>query len=90
MNELSERFSMGWLPDYPDFRDYTGEHEEIKPMVKTLKITEPLKVSLPTSKDLRSWCPPIENQGTIGSCTANAGVGIIEYYERRAFGDYFV
>jgi C1A family cysteine protease len=38
--------------------------------------------------DLRSWCSPIENQGALGSCTANAGVGIVEYFERRAYGKH--
>ena len=38
--------------------------------------------------DLRSFCSPIEDQGQLGSCTANAGVGLFEYFERRAFGRY--
>jgi hypothetical protein len=29
MNDTDERLGMGWLPDYPDFRDYTEEHEEV-------------------------------------------------------------
>jgi C1A family cysteine protease len=40
----------------------------------------------PSSVDLRPWCSPIENQGALGSCTAHAAVGVVEYYERRAFG----
>ena len=28
----------------------------------------------------------MEDQGTLGSCTANAGVGLVEYFERKAFG----
>jgi C1A family cysteine protease len=36
--------------------------------------------------DLREWCSPVEDQGNLGSCTAHAGVGVIEYYERKAFG----
>jgi C1A family cysteine protease len=42
----------------------------------------------PASVDLRAWCSPIEDQGNLGSCTANAGVGLLEYYERRAFGKH--
>lgn len=42
--------------------------------------------SLPGSVDLRDYCSPVEDQGMLGSCTAHAGVGLIEYYERRAFG----
>jgi len=92
---------MGWLPDYPDFRDYTvervevaprlvrlGQKESVKAMLEKMKIRETARGSLPTSVDLRRWSPPIENQGPLGSCTANAGVGLVEYYERRAFGHH--
>lgn len=34
------------------------------------------------------WCSPIEDQLTLGSCTAQAGVGLLEYYERRVFGKH--
>ncbi len=88
MNDFITKTGMGWLPDYPDHRDYTMDHKEIKSMVKKIGVTEPLKMSIPNAKDLRTWCPPIENQYTLGSCTANAGVGIIEYYERKAFGKH--
>ena len=43
---------------------------------------------MPIATDLREWCSPIENQGTLGSCTANAAVGMVEYFERRAFGKH--
>jgi C1A family cysteine protease len=93
--------SMGWLPDYPDFRDYTidvnvvsqklqlsGETKSIKEMLTNVGVAKPVKTGLATSVDLRNWCSPIEDQGQLGSCTANAGVGILEYFERRAFGNY--
>ena len=79
---------MGWLPDYPDFRDYTPEHKTIQPLLKQMKVGKAVKASLPPSVDLRAWCPPIEDQGSLGSCTANAGVGMMEYFERRAFGKH--
>jgi C1A family cysteine protease len=44
--------------------------------------------TLPSKKDLRGYCSPVEDQGNLGSCTANAGVGIVEYYEKRALGRY--
>ena len=81
------KLGMGWLPDYPDFRDYTAEHESIAPMLQKANVAEPLKAP-PPAVDLRAWCSPIENQGALGSCTANAGVGVVEYYERRAFGRF--
>jgi C1A family cysteine protease len=89
--------AFGWLPDYPDIRDVTAETERVparlrslgQPSVKTMlsrvgAISAP--PSLAPAADLRSWCSPIEDQKTIGSCTAHAGVGLVEYFERRAYG----
>lgn len=85
MSETAYVFGMGWVPDYPDFRDYTTEQDTIQGMLAKAKVALPLK-SLPAAVDLRAWCSPVENQLSIGSCTAHAGVGIFEYFERRAFG----
>lgn len=79
-----EKYGMGWIPDYPDLRDYTEKTEEVKSILE-LKGLHKIK-KLPESVDLREWCSPVENQGRIGSCTAHAGVGIIEYYEKKSFG----
>ena len=89
---------MGWLPDLPDLRDHTldtdttstalktlGQNQSIKEMSNVLGIADGA-FDLPHRRDLTRWCPPIENQESIGSCTANAGVGLIEYFEKRAFG----
>jgi C1A family cysteine protease len=46
------------------------------------------KKAIENKTDLRSWCSPIEDQGQLGSCTAHAGIGLYEYFERRAFGKY--
>jgi C1A family cysteine protease len=84
---------LGWLPDYPSFKDYTPQTSAVAPLFKkvdlerTLKSTV-LKETLPSKKDLRKWCSPIEDQQSIGSCTANAGVGMVEYFEKRADGKY--
>ena len=87
-NTLKTR-GMGWLRDLPDFRDYTPEHEKIKPLLKKINMTSSAApASLPASVDLRAWCSPIEDQRDLGSCTAQAGVGLIEFYERRAFGTH--
>jgi C1A family cysteine protease len=87
MSESNERLGMGWLPDFPDFRDYTEKHEEIGNILSTTKVSKKA-AKLPSSVDLRAWCSPVEDQGSLGSCTAHAGVGIVEYYEKRAFGKY--
>ena len=84
MNLEKRKYGMGWIPDYPDFRDYTEDTQEVKNILKLKSGVKGKK--LPESVDLREWCSPIEDQGMLGSCTAHAGVGLIEYYERKAFG----
>lgn len=91
MDEITEK-GMGWFPDLPDRRDLTLELEKkkndgIKDMVKELGIKEPV-TGIPDNMDLRQWCSPVEDQKSLGSCTANAGVGLLEYFERRAFGNH--
>lgn len=78
------RYAMGWLPDYPDFRDYTPEHAEIKPLLKKIGLPDKRKKVLPPSADLRQFCSAIEDQGELGSCTAQAGAGMVEYFANRA------
>lgn len=50
----------GWTPDLPDARDHLFSAPQIA------------LAALPPSADLRAGCPPVYNQGQIGSCTANA------------------
>ncbi|WP_421723382.1 C1 family peptidase [Bauldia sp.] len=83
----------GWVPPMVDPRDFTDSHPKIAPIVKELsknlgkRKTKALR-SPPRSVDLRPWCSPIEDQLSIGSCTAHAAVGIVEYFQRRAFGKH--
>jgi C1A family cysteine protease len=81
-------YYMGWRPDYPDFRDYTLTHENVKPLFKKTGALKNDKTTVGPTADLRKWCSPIEDQGQLGSCTANAGAGMVEYFERKAFGKF--
>lgn len=64
-------FSFGWKPDPPDHRDFT--------------YSVPFEIAkrLPKSVDLRPAMPAVYDQGRIGSCTANAIAGAIEYQRLR-------
>jgi C1A family cysteine protease len=59
----------GWHPDLPDQRD------------QLFSMVYGVAAQLPSSVDLRSKCPPVENQKQLGSCTANALVGALEFLE---------
>jgi len=85
----------GWLPPMYDPRDYTAGHVDLQPVHK--RLNDQLKqhkpralrpAAAPDLVDLRAWCSPIEQQGGLGSCTANAAAGVIEYFENRSNGKY--
>lgn len=79
---------MGWQRDLPDFRDHTKQADGVAKILSKSKRLQAAIKKMPASIDLRQWCSPIEDQGNIGSCTANAGVGLLEYFERRAYGKH--
>jgi len=88
------KYSLGWIPDYPDLRDYTEKTEDVATLLEPTGLVEAgrrrgrsrTKSALPAAVDLRDWCSGVEDQAGLGSCTAHAGAGIVEYYERRSFG----
>jgi len=72
------RQKLGWLPDVPDQRDH-------------LYAAAPHIISqLPTHVDLRKQCPPVYDQGQLGSCTANAIAGAIQFEQLKQKKKAFV
>ena len=64
---MSAKHSYGYIPDIRDFRDhvYAAAPEHL--------------AALPPIVDLRPQCPPVYDQGQLGSCTANAIAAAIEF-----------
>jgi C1A family cysteine protease len=62
----------GWVRDLPDTRDYLYA----APLFN-------FKKGLPPSIDLRSKCPPVYDQGQLGSCTGNAVAAAVEFDQRK-------
>jgi C1A family cysteine protease len=85
---------LGWLPDIPSHLDYTEHHPNVAALLGRTRLAHRVAAhaerehaaALPSSIDLRSFCSTIEDQGSIGSCTAQAAAGLLEYFERRASG----
>ncbi len=68
----------GWVPDLPDHRDH-------------LYAAPPrYLVALPKKVDLRKKCPPVYDQGDLGSCTANAIGGAFQFEQLKQKADDFV
>ncbi len=61
----------GWMPDLPDRRDYL------------YSAVRPVPAALPPRINLTQFCSNVENQGNLGSCTANALAGALEYLEKK-------
>lgn len=69
----------GWIPDLPDHRDriYAAPLARLG--------------ALPSSVDLRAGCPPVYDQGSLGSCTANAIAAALEFDQMKQLAtDVFV
>lgn len=63
----------GCRPDTPDHNDHLFALRAVR------------AAPLPDVVDLRPWCPPVMNQGAIGSCTAHGVTGAVRsYIIRRA------
>ncbi len=86
MPRLRRDFRLGWLPDVPDYRDHTPHSPEVKGLFKTGRPVKP--AGLPEKVDLRKYCSPIEDQEDLGSCTAQAVAGLVEYFENRTQGQF--
>ena len=76
--------TMGWQPDLPDARDYDPRHDKVKDILTKQDSLVLSDAALPTRVDNRDLCSPVEDQGALGSCTAQAVVGLMEYMMRRA------
>lgn len=63
------------MPDIPDQRDYL--YSAIRPVIR-----------LPKKVDLRGSCSVIEDQGRLGSCTAQALAGNLEFLDKKTDGEY--
>lgn len=87
---MSNQFlrSLGWERDLPDIRDFNDESTEVESIINKSAKLKAARKTLPSAVDLRKFCSPVENQGSLGSCTANAGVGLMEYFQRAAFGNH--
>lgn len=86
---MTQQFGMGYIPDIPTVEDYTVEDvkkELPKEILNGLnKIDTPV---LPTEVDNRKWCSAIQAQGTLGSCTAQAAISMMEYMQNKVYGSY--
>jgi len=61
----------GWVPDLPDQRDLT------------YAASAEFLTALPTMVDLRPECPPVYDQGQLGSCTGNAIGGAFQFEQMK-------
>jgi len=75
--EANMKRNYGWIPDIPDQRDFLYRAVMRPPAV------------LPKKVDLRKDCSPTEDQEALGSCTAQALAGNLEFLDVKN-GDGYI
>jgi len=60
----------GWIRDIPDRRDF---YYSLQP------VAHPIRVDLTAT----GFCPPVYDQGSLGSCTANAIAGAVDFIRKK-------
>lgn len=76
---------LGWHRDLQDFRDYTPHTAPMQSQLGQLPIGI-VGDSRPESVDLRAYFPAVYDQQEIHSSTSQVCVGLVEYFDNRAFG----
>jgi C1A family cysteine protease len=67
---MTQNRTYGWIPDLPDHRD-------------RMYAAPKRAAALPSKVDLHGQCPPVYDQGNLGSCTANALAAAIDFERNR-------
>jgi C1A family cysteine protease len=100
---MEQLHPLGYIPDVPKVEDYDEHHDKVAPLLNKTRLAHRVsnkiqQMGIPASTalapaapaliDLRPFFSPVEDQGSLGSCTANAAVGLLEYFERKTKGRY--
>ncbi len=63
MKGINGQYYMGWLPDLPDFRDYTVSSDVVKKILKTSGILKAGSSTLPGRSTLENGAHPSRTRG---------------------------
>ena len=72
----------GWKPDMPDWRDHDLTTKAVKVLL------EKKKAKIAKEVDLSEHCSPVEDQGSLGSCTAHAGTSLLEFHQKLMYNQH--
>lgn len=62
-------YKLNYIKSPPDSRDYYLKNVNVK--------------TIASSADLSKWCSPVDDQGSVGSCTAFATSGLMEFFYNK-------
>lgn len=74
--QIEKGRKFGWVRQLPDQRD--------------IKFGAAAPIATPPLVDLRPFCPPVYDQGNLGSCTANAIAAAYEFEKMKQQQPYFM
>jgi C1A family cysteine protease len=76
--------ALGWITDVKRVVEYGWVHDlaDARDFVYAAPLTR-FPQGLPASVDLRTECPPVYDQGQLGSCTAKGIAGAIDFDQHK-------
>jgi len=86
--KTKEGHGLGWVPDLPDFRDYNPSNKKISKFFEKRNLLKDSPPNKPSKIISDKNFSPVEDQEDLGSCTANAAVGLMEYYQKKTSGKF--
>ncbi|MDR4491326.1 MAG: C1 family peptidase [Candidatus Nitrosocosmicus sp.] len=78
-------FSMGYLAELADIRDYSLKDLNENELPRNLDVTS---YDLPKYVDNRNYCSTVEDQGPLGTCCAHGGTSLFEYIMKKTTGTF--
>ena len=76
--------AFGWSPDLPDVRDFTAQTAVTEQLLRKVRLRK--RRRLPSKVSLRRYFAPPRDQGALHTSAGFVVAGMVEYFERRAFG----
>lgn len=83
-----EKKGFGYRRSLNSIKDYYIDHPKVEPLMQKIQFPPTELKKIQKNVDFRNDMTPIRDQGSLGSCTAFAVSGLVEYFEKKTYKKY--